>query len=86
MNVIVFFLNLVLVIFWCIMLIVFVFCFFGLFVDGVDLMFLVYSFNSLKVEFGLSNFEVGFFGSLIFVGMVVGGIYGGWCCDCFGWV
>ncbi len=66
------------------MLIAFVFCFLGLFADGVDLMFLAYSLNSLKAEFGLSNFEAGSLGSLTLAGMAVGGIYGGWCCDRFG--
>ena len=65
------------------MLIAFVFCF-GLLADGVDLMFLAYSLNSLKAEFGLSNFEAGSLGSLTLAGMAVGGIYGGWCCDRFG--
>lgn len=66
------------------MLIAFVFCFLGLLADGVDLMFLAYSLNSLKAEFGLSNFEAGSLGSLTLAGMAVGGIYGGWCCDRFG--
>lgn len=66
------------------MLIAFVFCFLGLLADGVDLMFPVHSLNSLKAEFGLSNFEAGSLGSLTLAGMAVGGIYGGWCCDRFG--
>ncbi len=37
------------------MLIAFVFCFLGLLADGVDLMFLAYSLNSLKAEFGLKQ-------------------------------
>lgn len=39
------------------MLIAFVFCFLGLLADGVDLMFLAYSLNSLKAEFGLQAVE-----------------------------
>ncbi|MGG2040034.1 MFS transporter [Pseudomonas paraeruginosa] len=66
------------------MLIAFVFCFLGLLADGVDLMFLAYSLNSLKSEFALSNFEAGSLGSLTLAGMAIGGIYGGWCCDRFG--
>ncbi|KAF1066295.1 MAG: putative metabolite transport protein YjhB [Pseudomonas citronellolis] len=62
----------------------FVFCFMGLLADGVDLMFLAYSLNSLKAEFGLSNFEAGALGSITLAGMAIGGIYGGWCCDRFG--
>ncbi|WP_061561254.1 MFS transporter [Pseudomonas citronellolis] len=66
------------------LVIAFFFCFLGLLADGVDLMFLAYSLNSLKAEFGLSNFEAGSLGSITLAGMAIGGIYGGWCCDRFG--
>lgn len=66
------------------LVIAFFFCFLGLLADGVDLMFLAYSLNSLKAEFGLSNFEAGSLGSITLAGMAIGGIYGGWACDRFG--
>lgn len=66
------------------LVIAFLFCFLGLLADGADLMFLAYSLNSLKAEFGLSNFEAGSLGSITLAGMAIGGIYGGWACDRFG--
>ncbi|WP_236301381.1 MULTISPECIES: hypothetical protein [Pseudomonas] len=62
---------------------VFVFCFLGLLIDGADLMLLSYSLSSLKAEFGLSNVEAGSLGSFTLAGMAIGGIYGGWACDRF---
>lgn len=66
------------------LVIAFLFCFLALLADGADLMFLAYSLNSLKAEFGLSNFEAGSLGSITLAGMAIGGIYGGWACDRFG--
>jgi AAHS family cis,cis-muconate transporter-like MFS transporter len=63
---------------------VFIFCFLGLLIDGADLMLLSYSLGSLKAEFGLSNVEAGSLGSFTLAGMAIGGIYGGWACDRFG--
>lgn len=63
---------------------VFVFCFIGLLIDGMDLMFLSYSLTSLKQEFGLSELQAGSLGSYSLVGMAVGGIVGGWASDKFG--
>ncbi|PUB41490.1 MFS transporter [Pseudomonas sp. GV047] len=63
---------------------VFIFCFLGLLIDGADLMLLSYSLNSLKTEFGLTNVEAGSLGSFTLAGMALGGIYGGWACDRFG--
>jgi len=63
---------------------VFIFCFLGLLIDGADLMLLSYSLNSLKTEFGLTNVEAGSLGSFTLAGMAIGGIYGGWACDRFG--
>ncbi|HJH18601.1 MAG TPA: MFS transporter, partial [Pseudomonas lactis] len=63
---------------------VFIFCFLGLLIDGADLMLLSYSLNSLKTEFGLTNVEAGSLGSFTLAGMAIGGIYGGWACDQFG--
>lgn len=44
-------------------ILVFIFCFLGLLIDGADLMLLSYSLNSLKAEFGLTNVEAGSLGS-----------------------
>lgn len=63
---------------------VFVFCFIGLMVDGMDLMFLAYSLSSVKAEFGLTELEAGLLGSFSLVGMAAGGILGGWASDRFG--
>ncbi|MDQ0122005.1 AAHS family cis,cis-muconate transporter-like MFS transporter [Pseudomonas lini] len=63
---------------------VFIFCFLGLLIDGADLMLLSYSLSSLKAEFGLTNVEAGSLGSFTLAGMAIGGIYGGWACDRFG--
>lgn len=63
---------------------VFIFCFLGLLIDGADLMLLSYSLNSLKAEFGLTHVEAGSLGSFTLAGMAIGGIYGGWACDRFG--
>ncbi|WP_027823669.1 MFS transporter [Laribacter hongkongensis] len=65
-------------------ILVFLFCFLGLLIDGADLMLLSYSLSSLKSEFGLSNVEAGSLGSFTLAGMAIGGIYGGWACDRFG--
>lgn len=65
-------------------ILVFIFCFLGLLIDGADLMLLSYSLNSLKAEFGLTNVEAGSLGSFTLAGMAIGGIYGGWACDRFG--
>ncbi|MFV1944096.1 MFS transporter [Pseudomonas luteola] len=65
-------------------MLVFLFCFLGLLIDGADLMLLSYSLTSLKVEFGLSNLQAGSLGSVTLAGMAIGGIYGGWACDRFG--
>lgn len=53
-------------------------------VDGMDLLFLSYSLTSVKVEFGLTEFEAGMLGSVSLVGMALGGIVGGWSSDRFG--
>lgn len=62
-------------------ILVFLFCFLGLLIDGADLMLLSYSLSSLKSEFGLSNVEAGSLGSFTLAGMAIGGIYGGWACE-----
>lgn len=63
---------------------VFAFTFIALVVDGADVTLLAYSLSSLKDEFGLSSFEAGSLASFTLLGMMVGGIYGGWACDRFG--
>lgn len=65
-------------------IVVFIFAFIGLMVDGADLMFLSYSLSSLKKEFGLSNVQAGTLGSITLVGMALGGFFGGWAADRFG--
>ena len=65
-------------------IVVFIFCFIGLLVDGMDLMFLSYSLTSLKNEFGLSEIEIGSLGSITLTCMAIGGIIGGWSSDKFG--
>jgi AAHS family cis,cis-muconate transporter-like MFS transporter len=65
-------------------IVVFIFCFLGLLIDGADLMLLSYSLNSLKAEFGLTSVQAGSLGSFTLAGMAIGGIYGGWACDRFG--
>ena len=62
----------------------FIFAFVSLVIDGVDIMLLSFSLSSLKVEFGLSNFQAGMLGSASLAGMALGGITGGWACDKFG--
>jgi MFS transporter, AAHS family, cis,cis-muconate transporter len=63
---------------------VFVFAFLGLMVDGADLMFLSYSLSSIQKEFSLSSFEAGALGSITLAGMALGGFAGGWAADRFG--
>jgi len=57
-------------------ILVFLFSFLGLMIDGADLMLLSYSLTSIKAEFGLTNVEAGSLGSITLAGMAVGGIYG----------
>ncbi|MPW43065.1 MFS transporter [Acinetobacter guerrae] len=67
-----------------IQILVFLFALIALIVDGTDFMMLSYSMVSLKKEFGLSSFQAGTFASFTLMGMLVGGIIGGWTCDRFG--
>lgn len=62
----------------------FIFAFFALVIDGVDIMLLSFSLTSLKAEFGLTSFQTGMLGSSSLAGMAIGGIAGGWACDKFG--
>lgn len=65
-------------------ILVFIFCFLGMLIDGVDLILLSYTLTSLKREFGLTNVEAGSLGSFTLAGMAVGGMVGGWAADQFG--
>jgi len=47
-------------------------------------MMLSYSLVSLKAEFGLTSFQAGTFASFTLMGMLAGGIIGGWTCDKYG--
>ncbi|MFE4706924.1 MFS transporter [Peribacillus simplex] len=64
--------------------VVFIACFLGLVVDGMDLQMLSLTLPSLIEEFGISNTQAGLIGTLSLVGMAVGGITGGWLSDRFG--
>jgi MFS transporter, AAHS family, cis,cis-muconate transporter len=63
---------------------VFIFAFLGLMVDGADLMFLSYSLSSIQKEFSLTSVEAGALGSITLAGMAIGGFAGGWAADRFG--
>lgn len=65
-------------------ILVFIFALIALIVDGTDVMMLSYSMVSLKAEFGLTSFQAGTFASFTLMGMLVGGIIGGWSCDRYG--
>jgi AAHS family cis,cis-muconate transporter-like MFS transporter len=65
-------------------LIVFIFGFLGLTVDGMDLMFLSYSLPKLMPDLGISKIQAGSLASYSLLGMSVGGIVGGWAADRFG--
>ena len=65
-------------------ILVFLFALIALIVDGTDVMMLSYSLVSLKAEFGLSSFQAGTFASFTLIGMLVGGVIGGWTCDRYG--
>lgn len=65
-------------------ILVFIFCFTALLVDGADLLFLSFSLNSLGQEWGLSEFQKGMLGSYTLIGMATGGIVGGVLADKIG--
>lgn len=65
-------------------ILVFLFALVALIIDGADIMMLSYSMVSLKAEFGLTSFQAGTFASFTLMGMLVGGIIGGWTCDRYG--
>lgn len=63
---------------------VFIFGFLALLVDGMDLQMLSLTLPSLIGEFGISKTQAGLIGTLSLVGMAIGGISGGWLSDRFG--
>jgi MFS transporter, AAHS family, cis,cis-muconate transporter len=65
-------------------ILVFIFAFLGLMVDGADLMFLSYSLSSIQKEFSLTSVEAGALGSITLTGMAIGGLAGGWAADRYG--
>lgn len=62
-------------------ILVFIFSFLGLLIDGADLLLLSFSLSSLEQEWGLSQFEKGMLGTYTLAGMAIGGILGGWLSD-----
>jgi AAHS family cis,cis-muconate transporter-like MFS transporter len=65
-------------------ILVFVFAFLALTIDGTDMMFLSYALTSLKKDFALDNFQAGTLASFTLAGMALGGIFSGWACDRYG--
>jgi AAHS family cis,cis-muconate transporter-like MFS transporter len=65
-------------------IVVLIFGFLGLMVDGMDLMFLSYSLPSLMPDLGISKVQAGSLASYSLLGMAIGGILGGWSADRYG--
>lgn len=65
-------------------ILVFIFSFLGLLIDGADLLLLSFSLSSLETEWNLSQFEKGMLGTYTLAGMAIGGILGGWLSDRYG--
>jgi AAHS family cis,cis-muconate transporter-like MFS transporter len=65
-------------------IIVFISCFLGLLVDGMDLQLLALTLPSLMEEFGINKAAAGLLSTWSLVGMAIGGIVGGWLSDRFG--
>ncbi|MFC5589802.1 MFS transporter [Sporosarcina soli] len=65
-------------------IVVFVACFLGLLVDGMDLIMLSITLPSLMEEFNIDKIQAGLIATWSLVGMAVGGIAGGWLSDRFG--
>ncbi|ETI65860.1 MFS transporter [Neobacillus vireti] len=64
--------------------IVFIACFLGLVVDGMDIQVLALTIPSLMDEFQITKADAGFISTLSLIGMALGGIVGGWLSDRFG--
>ncbi|MDQ0218062.1 MFS transporter [Peribacillus cavernae] len=65
-------------------IVVFVACFIGLVVDGMDIQMLSVTLPSLIEEFNITKTQAGLISTLSLVGMALGGIMGGWLSDRFG--
>ena len=65
-------------------IVVFIACFLGLVVDGMDLQMLSLTLPSLIEEFGITQTQAGMIGTFSLIGMAIGGISGGWLSDRFG--
>jgi len=65
-------------------IIVFISCFLGLTVDGMDIQILSVSLPSLMEEFHMTTSAAGFLSTWSLIGMALGGVIGGWLSDRFG--
>ncbi|MEH7349777.1 MFS transporter [Gottfriedia acidiceleris] len=65
-------------------IVVFVACFLGLLVDGMDLQMLSITMPSLMKEFNIGEVDAGLIATWSLVGMAIGGITGGWLSDRLG--
>ena len=65
-------------------IVVFVACFLGLVVDGMDLQMLSLTLPSLMEEFQINKTQAGIISTWSLVGMAIGGIVGGWLSDRYG--
>jgi len=65
-------------------IIVFIACFLGLLVDGMDIQMLSVTLPSLIDDFNLTKADAGLISTWSLVGMAIGGIIGGWLSDRFG--
>ncbi len=65
-------------------IVVFIACFLGLLVDGMDLQMLSLSMPSLMDEFKINKTTAGLISTWSLIGMAIGGIVGGWLSDRFG--
>lgn len=65
-------------------IVVFVACFLGLVVDGMDLQLLSLTMPALMDTFHIDKAQAGVIGTWSLVGMAIGGIMGGWLSDRFG--
>ncbi|MCK1983561.1 MULTISPECIES: MFS transporter [Peribacillus] len=65
-------------------IIVFIACFLGLVVDGMDLQILSLTLPALMEEFQISKTQAGIISTWSLIGMATGGIIGGWLSDRFG--
>ena len=64
--------------------IVFIACFIGLVVDGMDIQVLALTLPSLMEEFQITKATAGFLSTISLIGMALGGIVGGWLSDRYG--